>query len=128
MSLARGMRTRGSASCWRGCAPWWRRGSQNAVLRAELEAERELRRRLELWLEELERRLRSDSSDSGTPPSKEGIGARERRRAERADPDHGRRRAGRYRRQARPAGINRGPAGRGRAKLARLAGAFGGAA
>ena len=50
---------------------------------AELEAERELRRRLGLRLEELERRLRSGSNDSGTPPSKEGIGARERRRAAR---------------------------------------------
>jgi len=61
------------------------------VLRAELDAERELRRRLELRMEELERRLRQDSSDSGTPSSKDGIGARERRRAERADPDRGRR-------------------------------------
>jgi transposase len=61
------------------------------VLRAELGAERELRRRLELRLEELERRLRQDSSDSGTPTSKEGIASRERRKAERADPDRGRR-------------------------------------
>ena len=68
------------------------RDAENAVLRAELEAERELRRRLGLRLEELERRLRQDSSDSGTPTSKEGIGARERRRAERADPERGRRR------------------------------------
>jgi hypothetical protein len=62
-----------------------------AGLQAELDAERELRRRLELRLDELERRLRQDSSDSGTPTSKEGIAARERRRAERADPDRGRR-------------------------------------
>jgi transposase len=54
-----------------------------AVLRAELEAERELRRLLELRLAELERQLRMDSSDSGTPGSKERIGAKERRRAER---------------------------------------------
>jgi transposase len=65
--------------------------AENAVLRAELDAERELRRRLELRLEELERRLRMDSTDSGTPTSKEGTGARERRRAERQDPDRGRR-------------------------------------
>ena len=38
-----------------------------AVLRRELDAERELRRRLELRLAELERRLSMDSSDSGTP-------------------------------------------------------------
>ncbi len=61
------------------------------VLRAELDAERELRRRLELRLEELERRLRQDSSGSGTPSSKDGIASRERRKAERADPDRGRR-------------------------------------
>jgi transposase len=52
-----------------------------AVLRADLEAERELARRLELRIAELERRLRQDSSDSGTPTSREPIGARERRRA-----------------------------------------------
>jgi transposase len=62
-----------------------------AGLRAERDADRELIRRLELRLEELERRLRQDSTDSGTPTSKEGIGARERRKAERADPDRGRR-------------------------------------
>jgi hypothetical protein len=54
-----------------------------AVLRAELAAERELRRRLELQVAELQRRLGMDSTDSGTPPSKEPIGARERRKAER---------------------------------------------
>ena len=54
-----------------------------AGLRADLEAERELRRRLELRIAELERRLRMDSSDSGMPSSKEPIGAGERRRAER---------------------------------------------
>ena len=62
-----------------------------AGLRAERDADRELIRRLELRLEELERRLRQDSTDSGTPTSKEGTGARERRKAERADPDRGRR-------------------------------------
>jgi transposase len=57
--------------------------TENAVLRAELEAERELRRRLELKVAELERRLGSDSTTSGTPPSKDTIAARERRKAER---------------------------------------------
>ena len=51
------------------------------VLRAELDAERELRRRQELRLAELERRLGMDSADSGTPSSKERIGAKEARRA-----------------------------------------------
>jgi transposase len=54
-----------------------------AGMRAELEAERELVRRLELRVAELERRLRMDSSDSGMPSSKEPLGAKERRRAER---------------------------------------------
>jgi Transposase IS66 family len=57
------------------------RDAENAVLRAELDAERELRRRLELRLAELERRLSMDSSDSGTPSSKERIGAKQARRA-----------------------------------------------
>ena len=56
------------------------REAENAVLRAELDAERELRRRLELRLAELERRLSMDSSDSGTPSSKERVGAKEARR------------------------------------------------
>jgi hypothetical protein len=55
--------------------------AENAVLRRELDAERELRRRLELRLAELERRLSMDSTDSGTPSSKERIGAKEARRA-----------------------------------------------
>jgi transposase len=54
------------------------------VLRGELAAERELRRRLELRLAEVERRLSMDSSDSGTPSSKERIGAKEARRARQA--------------------------------------------
>ena len=49
------------------------------VLRRELDAERELRRRLGLRLAELKRRLGMDSSDSGTPSSKERIGAKEAR-------------------------------------------------
>ncbi len=57
------------------------RDAENAVLRAGLDAERELRRRLELRLAELERRLSMDSSDSGTPSSKERAGAKQARRA-----------------------------------------------
>jgi Family of unknown function (DUF6444) len=49
------------------------------MLRAELAAERELRRRMELRIAELERRLGQDSTNSGTPTSKESIGAKERR-------------------------------------------------
>jgi transposase len=52
-----------------------------AVLRAGLDGARERERRLELRLAELERRLGMDSGDSGTPSSKERIGAREARRA-----------------------------------------------
>ena len=55
--------------------------AENAVLRAELEASRERERRLGLRLAELERRLSMDSTDSGTPSSKERIGAKEARRA-----------------------------------------------
>jgi hypothetical protein len=51
------------------------------ALRAELAAEREPRRRLELRLAELERRRGMDSTDSGTPSSKERIGAKQARRA-----------------------------------------------
>src|SRR5713226_7820361 len=50
---------------------------QIAALAASLERER----RLELRLAEVERRLSMDSSDSGTPSSKERIGAKEARRA-----------------------------------------------
>ncbi len=57
--------------------------TENAVLRAELQAQRERYRRLELRAAELERRLGSDSTTSGTPPSKDLIGARQRRKAER---------------------------------------------
>ena len=48
---------------------------------AALEGEREIRRRLELRLAEVERRLSMDSTDSGTPSSRERIGAKEARRA-----------------------------------------------
>ena len=46
-----------------------------------LEASRARERRLELRVAELERRLSMDSTDSGTPSSKERIGAKETRRA-----------------------------------------------
>src|SRR5271169_7195135 len=54
---------------------------QIAALTAALEASLERERRLELRLAEVERRLSMDSSDSGTPSSKERIGAKEARRA-----------------------------------------------
>ena len=46
-----------------------------------LRASRERERRLELRVAELERRLSMDSTDFGTPSSKERIGAKEARRA-----------------------------------------------
>jgi transposase len=55
--------------------------AENGLLRAELAAERELRKRLELQVAELQRRLGMDSTDSGTPTSRESIEARERRKA-----------------------------------------------
>lgn len=55
------------------------------LLRAELAAERKLRKRLELQVAGLRRRLGMDSTDSGTPTSGESIGARERRKAKRGD-------------------------------------------
>ena len=48
---------------------------------AEAAASRERERRLGLRVAELERRLSMDSTDSGTPSSKERIGAKEARRA-----------------------------------------------
>ncbi len=61
---------------------------QIAVLKAQveavvsrLEAAAERERKLELQVAELERRLSMDSSDSGTPSSKEGIGAKADRKA-----------------------------------------------
>jgi transposase len=65
--------------------------SENAALRADLEASRERERRLELRLAELERRLGMDSTDSGTPGSKERIGAKEARRAGRQESERERR-------------------------------------
>ena len=57
------------------------------VLRAELSAALDRERRFELRIAELERRLGMDSSNSGTPSSKEPVGAKERRKAERRDRD-----------------------------------------
>ena len=65
--------------------------AQIAALRAELEASRERERRLELRLAELERRLGMDSTDSGTPSSKERVGAKEARRARRQESERERR-------------------------------------
>jgi len=85
--------------------------AENAVLRAELDAALERYRRLELRVAELERRLGQDSTDSGTPPSKENIGAKERRKA-------GRRRqeSERERRQDRKRGGQPGHQGKGLAR------------
>ena len=65
-------------------------GELPARLRAVIEAKdteiallREQCRLLELKVAEMERRLGSDSTTSGTPPSKDTIEARERRRSER---------------------------------------------
>ncbi|HEY2268503.1 MAG TPA: transposase [Streptosporangiaceae bacterium] len=52
-----------------------------AVLRAERDADREALRLIGLQVAELQRRLGMDSSNSGTPTSKEGIAAGEERRA-----------------------------------------------
>jgi transposase len=51
------------------------------VLRSAQEASAEVIRRLELRLAEVERRLAMDSSNSGTPTSREGIAAGEQRKA-----------------------------------------------
>lgn len=54
---------------------------ERAARAAERETEREARQRLDLRLAELERRLGMDSSNSGTPTSKESIEAAARRKA-----------------------------------------------
>jgi transposase len=82
--------------------------AENALLRAELDAARERERRLELRLAELERRLGMDSSDSGTPSSKERIGAKEARWA--------RRQSERERRRDRKPGGQPGHPGKGLAR------------
>jgi hypothetical protein len=83
--------------------------AENAVLRAGLAAERELRRRLELQVAELQRRLGMDSTDSGMPTSRESLGARERRKAERMS----RQESERERRKDRKRGGQPGHPGRG---------------
>jgi transposase len=67
------------------------REAEVTALRAGLEAAQDRERRLELRLAELERRLGMDSSDSGTPSSKERIGAKEARRARRQESERERR-------------------------------------
>jgi transposase len=86
--------------------------AENAMLRAELAAERELRRRLELRIAELERRLGMDSTNSGTPTSKEPLGASQRRRAERTKRDS----SERERRKDRKRGGQPGHPGKGLAR------------
>lgn len=57
--------------------------TENALLRSELEAQLGRYRCLELRVAELERRLGSDSTNSGIPPSKDSVQTRERCKAER---------------------------------------------
>ncbi len=75
------------------------------VLRAAQEASQDVIRRLELRLAEVERRLAMDSSNSGTPTSKEGIAASEGRKA--------RQRSGRERSKDRKRGGQPGHQGKG---------------
>ena len=86
--------------------------AENAVLRAELDAALERYRRLELRVAELERRLGQDSTDSGTPTSKESIGAKERRKAGRRQ----RQESERERRRDRKRGGQPGHLGKGLAR------------
>ncbi len=86
--------------------------AENAVLRAGLDAALERYRRLELRVAELERRLGQDSTDSGTPASRESIGAKERRRAGRRQ----RQESERERRQDRKRGGQPGHRGKGLAR------------
>lgn len=67
------------------------RDAEIAVLRAGPDGEQELRRRAGLRVAELERRPGMDSTDPGTPGSKERIGAKEARRARRQEPERERR-------------------------------------
>jgi hypothetical protein len=85
--------------------------AENAVLRAELGAQLERYRRLELRVAELERRLGSDSTNSGIPPSRDPIGTRERRKAERQSSERERRKDRRRGGQPghRGAGLSRDP-------------------
>ena len=86
--------------------------AENAVLRAELDAALERYRQLELRVAELERRLGQDSTDSGTPTSKESIGAKERRKAGRRQ----RQESERERRRDRKRGGRPGHQGKGLAR------------
>ncbi len=86
--------------------------AENAVLRAELDAALERYRRLELRVAELERRLGQDSTDSGTPTSKESIAAKERRKAGRRQ----RQESERERREDRKRGGQPGHQGKGLAR------------
>jgi hypothetical protein len=70
------------------------KAAQIEMLRAELDAGRELRRRQELRLAELERRLGMDGAGSGTPSSRERMGAKEARRARQQSERERRRTAG----------------------------------
>ena len=81
---------------------------QIASLTASLEAALERIRRMELRIAELERRLNMDSSDSGTPSSKEPIAAREARKA-RQRQESERERSKDRRRGGQPGHKGRGP-------------------
>ncbi|HEX6668333.1 MAG TPA: DUF6444 domain-containing protein, partial [Gemmatimonadales bacterium] len=83
----------------------------NARLEAELAAEREARRVLELRLAELERRLGMHSGNSSTPPSKESLAAKAKRTA-------ARRASQRERSKDKKPGGQRGHVGRGLAPAA----------
>jgi hypothetical protein len=81
-----------------------------AALRAERDADREALRLLGLQVAELQRRLGMDSSNSGTPTSKEGIAAGEERKARQ------RQRSERERRKDRRPGGQPGHPGKGLAR------------
>jgi hypothetical protein len=83
--------------------------AENAVLRAGLDAALERYRRLELRVGELERRLGQDSTDSGTPSSKESIAARERRKAGHRQQESERERRGDRKRGGQPGHQGTGP-------------------
>ena len=83
--------------------------AENAVVRAGLDAALERYRRLELRVGELERRLGQDSTDSGTPSSKESIAARERRKAGHRQQESERERRGDRKRGGQPGHQGTGP-------------------
>jgi transposase len=84
-----------------------------AMLRRELDSAREQSRLLELKVAELQRQLGRDSTTSGTPPSKDPIAARERRRAGRAKEKQDRQVSERERREDRKRGGQPGHPGSG---------------